>query len=257
LLEFFYCKSPRLGGRGESFLKERNCNSTVKPLTSSTGVSAANFSYDETSVPVAASGTNISVYATKGRMSHWTTTNSGGTVLTEGIYSCYANGRTQDFWQCTPLDCSTVTNNTIPATYYTYDPAGDLTNYYAPTYFYHLSFTFNSAQQLTGVTQNTAGWIDTTARPAALVQGITYTPFGAVDTLPGANAPDNWGFGSQGCVGRPFRAQGSQPASKTQADGPPYLLADLWPGLCYCAPLGLKKLPGTAAKGQIAGRGIP
>jgi hypothetical protein len=104
-------------------------------------------------------------------MSHWTTT-SGGAVQTEGIYSYYATGQTQDFWQCTPLECPTATYSSIPASYYIYDLAGDLTDYYSPLFFYHLTNSLNTAQQVTTITTNLSG------APNPLLQNATYAPTG-------------------------------------------------------------------------------
>ena len=44
-------------------------------------------------------------------------------------------GRSYNYWQCTPLNCGT---STIWAASYTYDKAGDVTNWHHPA-----SFTIN------------------------------------------------------------------------------------------------------------------
>ncbi len=72
-------------------------------------------------------------------MSH--TSSFGGATLT--LHSHDQVGRTQDLWQCTPFNCSSASIWNI---HYTYDLAGDLTNWTHPAGF-NITQYFNSMQQ--------------------------------------------------------------------------------------------------------------
>lgn len=97
-------------------------------------------------------------------------------------YSYDAMGRVIDHWQCSLAQCTA----TPPYwhTHYDFDLAGDVKDWTHPAGF-TITNTVNTAQQVTQMSYTPA---DAT-HPANLVPGITYTPWGAEQTL------------EDGCVG--------------------------------------------------------
>ncbi len=86
-------------------------------------------------------------------------------------------GRPLNFWQCNPSNCGT---SSIWNTQYTYDLAGDVTQWVHPDKTYPATFTntVNNAQQITNVaTQWTDGY-----HPSSLAT-ISYSPWGAINSL--------------------------------------------------------------------------
>ena len=142
----------------------------------------ATFSYDEATVALG-SWTSPGLNNPKGRLTH-TTTTSGGTVVTATVQDYDPMGRTNNYWQCTPLNCGT---STIWAALYNYDLAGDVTSWNHPAGF-TITQTINGARQISQVTSS----VNDSADPATLATGapnfnppnlIQYTPWGAVSGL--------------------------------------------------------------------------
>jgi RHS repeat-associated protein len=143
---------------------------TSKSYNDNPQTPTANYSYDQTSVTIGSwsSGTLLNP---KGRLVKATTTASGS-VQTGLVYSYDPMGRAKDFWQCAPYNCG---NSSIWHMIYNYDLAGDVTSYSNPEGFF--------------VTQG----VDVNQRPTSLTYGangavssITYTPWGAISTMCGA-----------------------------------------------------------------------
>ena len=137
--------------------------------TYSDSTPTANFYYDESSVTV--SGTAYTLTNTKGRLSH--TSGATGTAIT--IHSYDTGGRPQDFWQCTPYNCSSAS---IWKTHYTYDLAGDLTSWQHPNG-ESITQTFSNARRITQITSS----LNDSTHPGTLTQNIHYSPQGRVSTL--------------------------------------------------------------------------
>ena len=110
-----------------------------------------------------------------GRLS-WTYTNAS---MTTNSYD--RMGRVQEYWQCTPYNCSG--SNPWHA-HYDFDLGGDVKDWTHPAGF-TLTNSINGAQQVTQISYSPS---DST-HPANLIPTVAYTPFGAVSKL------------QNGCVG--------------------------------------------------------
>ncbi len=132
---------------------------------------SANFYYDETSV--ALGGNNYTMSNTRGRLSH---TVAGGGVYT--VLSYDVMGRAQSYWDCIAGGFCTNFGLGGGRTDYTYDLAGDLaTENYTSGLIY--TYKLNSAQQVAEVDSSLSDdW-----HPNPLVTAVTYTPFGAIQSL--------------------------------------------------------------------------
>lgn len=135
----------------------------------SDGTPTQTYFYDEPSATVA--GTVYSLSNTKNRLSH--TTAAGGTAIT--IHSYDVMGRTQDFWQCTPFNCSSAT---IWQTHYAYDLAGDITSWQHPAG-ETITHTISNARRVTQITSS----LSDSTHPGTLSQNIKYAPQGVLAQL--------------------------------------------------------------------------
>jgi RHS repeat-associated protein len=149
----------------------------------SDGTPSANFFYDQapTSWPAwsGASFTNA-----KGRLVLACTNSAAGTCASPATATAYSYdpvGRTLNFWQCDPSNC---TSSSIWNTQYNYDLAGDVISWVHPAG-YTLTNAVNAAQQITAVQSS---WQDS-SHPQYLAQNVSYTAWGAVSQL------------QNGCVG--------------------------------------------------------
>ncbi len=152
----------------------------VTSKTYSDSTPAANFYYDETTVTVG--GTAYTLTNTKGRLSH--TSAASATAIT--IYSYDAAGRLQDFWQCTPFNCSSAS---MWKMHYTYNLAKDVTSWTHPTGF-TITNTITNAQRISQLSSS----LNDATHPATLAT-LTYAPNGALSTLQN-------GCAATGCVAR-------------------------------------------------------
>jgi len=129
----------------------------------------ANFYYDESSVTVA--GTAYTLTNAKGRLSH--TSGGSGSAIT--IQSYDKMGQPQDFWQCTPYNCSAPS---IWRTHYIYDLAGDLTSWQHPNG-ETITQTFSKAHRVTQITSS----LNDSTHPGTLASNMTYAPHGGLSKL--------------------------------------------------------------------------
>jgi RHS repeat-associated protein len=147
---------------------------TSKTYTNDGGVTpATNLYYDESSVTIG-NCTNAGLTYPIGRLTHTTTVNSQGTLLTGTVQDYDPMGRTAGYWQATPLNCG----SSLWTAFYSYDLAGDVTSWLHPAGFV-INQTFNGAQQIGQVTSS----LSDSTHPPILAQNITYTPWGAVSSL--------------------------------------------------------------------------
>ena len=144
----------------------------VLSKTYSNGNPTANFSYDETTITLGSWTSPTLAYPT-GRLTH-TTTTSGSTILTATVQDYDQMGRTQHYWQCTPLNCGT---SSIWAALYNYDAAGGVTSWNHPAGF-TITQIINGAREVSQVTSS----VNDASDPGTLAT-VTYTPFGSVSTL--------------------------------------------------------------------------
>jgi RHS repeat-associated protein len=121
----------------------------------------------------------ISFAYADGRMTAACTGSAVGTCAspqTAEVFSYDQMGRVANLWQCAPYNCGSSGIWSMP---YTYDLAGDVTNYVNPAGF-NVTQGINGAQQPTSLSYGANG----------AVSSITYTPWGAIDTM----------CGGQGCA---------------------------------------------------------
>jgi YD repeat-containing protein len=114
----------------------------------------------------------------KGRLVLACTNSPAGTCSTPQTavaYSYDAMGRVQNLWECTPFNCSSTS---IWNVHYTYDLAGDLTNWTHPAGF-NITPYYNTVQQL--VTINSS-WNDS-SHPGNPLATIAYSPAGPVSYI--------------------------------------------------------------------------
>ncbi|MGH9396820.1 MAG: RHS repeat-associated core domain-containing protein, partial [Terriglobia bacterium] len=143
----------------------------------SDGTPVANFWYDSGSACFAGWCLWNQLANTKGRLSATCTSNapatcSGGNSGT--VYSYDSMGRILNYWQATPYnEGSSAWQMT-----YNYDLAGDVTSWTHPAGF-AITNSINAAQQ---ITQIQSSLVDST-HSQYLAQNITYTPWGAEQTL--------------------------------------------------------------------------
>jgi RHS repeat-associated protein len=147
--------------------------------TYSDGTPTANFAYDESAVTLG-SWTSPGLAYPKGRLTH-TTTMSGSTLQTATVQDYDKMGRTQHYWQCTPLNCGSAS---IWQTYYHYDLAGDSDWWTHPAGF-TITNTISPARRITQV----ASSLSDSTHPANLAQNIVYNAAGSITGL------------QNGCVG--------------------------------------------------------
>ena len=150
---------------------------------------SATYSYDQASVTLG-SWSSGTLTNPKGRLTEAVTTSSG-TVQTAAVYSYDPMGRPTDFWQCTPYNCNTASLFWPPAVY-NYDLAGDVKTWTHPGGF-TLTNTISAAQRITEVSSS----LSDTTHPPVIAQGITYAPWGALNTLtdgcvPAGNCTKIW-----------------------------------------------------------------
>ncbi|MGH9359689.1 MAG: RHS repeat domain-containing protein, partial [Terriglobia bacterium] len=131
---------------------------------------AAYYSYDQSSVSIG-SWSSGTLTNTKGRMTEAVT---GSPAQTGVAYSYDPMGRVAGFWQCTPYNCG----SSAWAMTYNYDLAGDVTSWTHPAG-YTITNSVNGAQEIYQIQSSLA---DAT-HPQYLAKNITYTPWGAENTL--------------------------------------------------------------------------
>jgi RHS repeat-associated protein len=172
-------------------------NDSLNRLTSKTysdGTSTASFFYDESSVTLGSWGSGA-LANTKGRLTHTTTVNSSGTVLTGTVQDYDPMGRTSYYWQCTPYNCGT---SSIWSSNYQYKYTGEVWQWTYPAG-YTLTNTVSPARR---TTQIQSSQVDTN-HPQYLAQSINYMPWGAVSKLvngyasSGANAQETYTYNSR------------------------------------------------------------
>ncbi len=115
-------------------------------------------------------GTSYTLTNTKGRLSH--TSAAGGTAITINSYE--STGRVQDYWQCTPSNCSSAS---IWKTHYNYDLGGDVSSWTHPAGF-TVTNTVTDAQRISQISSS----LSDSTHPATLAT-ITYASHGAINTL--------------------------------------------------------------------------
>lgn len=96
-------------------------------------------------------------------------------VQTAAVYSYDPVGRPASLWQCTPYDCGNASIWSLPISY---DLAGDVSSWTHPSGF-TLTNTISAAQLITQITSNLVG----STYPANMAQNITYTAWGAINSL--------------------------------------------------------------------------
>lgn len=142
------------------------------------GTPSATFNYDEST----AWATSLS--NTVGRLS----SESAGST-TGQIFGYDPMGRPVINWQCTPRVCGT----TAYLLSYGYDLAGDLISASNGTGV-TLSYSYNSAARLTGVTSN---FVDV-QHPATLLSNVHYNQFGLLSDTLGNGLNENMGYSPRG-----------------------------------------------------------
>ncbi len=135
----------------------------------SDGTPTADFSYDQSSATIG-SWSSGTLANTKGRLTEATT----GSTQTGLVYSYDPMGRVKSFWQCTPYNCGSSAWQTT----YAYDDGGDVASWTHPAGF-TITNTINDAQEITQIESSLVG----STYPQYLAQNITYTPWGAEQTL--------------------------------------------------------------------------
>jgi RHS repeat-associated protein len=151
---------------------------TQKSYNDNPQTPTAYFYYDETTYTL--NNTQYTLNNTRGRLSR--TSAASGTAIT--LHSYDAAGRTKDYWQCVPSNCSSAT---IWHFSYSYNLAGDVTSWTHPA-----SYTVtNSITRAERISQITSTLSDST-HPGTLAT-LTYAPQGAIATVVN-------GCVGQGCV---------------------------------------------------------
>ena len=150
---------------------------TTKSYNDSPQTPTANFFYDQT--PTTMPGwLNMNFSNLQGRLVLTCTKTPAGTCTnpaTATAYSYDGAGRVSSFWQCTPSNCGA---SSIWNTQYTYDYAGDVTQWLHPAGF-TVYTPVNHAQQVTSVSSSLTG----ANQPGTLASNLSYTPWGALSAL--------------------------------------------------------------------------
>jgi RHS repeat-associated protein len=160
----------------------------------SDGTPAAKFLYDESSVALGswASGTLSNPV---GRLTHTTTVNSSGTVLTATVQDYDQMGRTKDYWQCTPYNCG---SSSIWSSNYQHKYTGEVWQWAHPGGF-TITNAISPARRITQISSS----VNDPTHPPILAQNIHYTPWGALNTLQngyagsGANAQETYQYNNR------------------------------------------------------------
>jgi RHS repeat-associated protein len=147
--------------------------------TYSDGTPRANFYYDESSVALG-SWTSPALANPIGRITHATTVNSGGALLTARVNSYEPMGRTADFWQCTPSTCGVASYGVD----YTYDLVGNQKTLSTSGRTYTLSY--NAADRLTGLTSSVVD----AQHPGTLLGTVSYAAVGLANATLGNNVTE-------------------------------------------------------------------
>jgi RHS repeat-associated protein len=145
----------------------------ITSKTYSDGTPAAKFFYDESSVTLGSWGSGT-LANPKGCLTHTTTVNSGGTVLTGTVQDYDPMGRTKDYWQCTPYNCSGSPNAPWPSSYQ-YEYTGEVNQWTHPAG-YTLTNIISPARRITQIQSS----LVSSYQPQSLAQSVNYTPWGAV-----------------------------------------------------------------------------
>ncbi len=154
----------------------------------SDGTPTAKFFYNESSVSLANWSSGNLPYPV-GRLTHTTTVNSGGTVLTATVQDYDNMGQVYDYWQCSPYNCN---SSSIWHSNYLHKYTGEVYQWIDPD---PSGFTLTNTISAAGrITAMQSSWVDSN-HPQYLAKSISYTPWGAVSTL--VNGAAGGGTGAQ------------------------------------------------------------
>jgi RHS repeat-associated protein len=164
------------------------------------------YNYDETTSAVGA------LTNTTGRKSSEKVTDSGGHVLSAGVYTYDPMGRVATNWQCTPQTCPGTSYYSVG---YGWNYIGDMTALSDGSSATSYSYSTNLAQRITGLSSS----LNDQNHPPAMFSGVSYNAFGSVtaDSF-GNGATESFTYYPRGWLAG-INAQSPNPGSNTPSTG--------------------------------------